>query len=274
MKKTISLEKKIKSYSAIATGILAISATAQGQIIYHDVNPDVTLTGNDSLVLDLNNDSIIDFTLQHIHYVSGTSIGEADVLKPNGKNKVLSSGSYLRVLNNNDRISKNDTVWGDAGLFLAKWSYQGNSYKYGHWTGGVTDKYAGFKFLKSGNWYYGWARFDVDSNALSFKIKDWAYNSKANTEIKAGEKASTIIENSDKNEYSVFLNKRTLIIKQQNNNSDFAQINIYNASGQEIKKANLSSNRTEIDLSNADPGLYIVRINSEKGSYSDKIILQ
>lgn len=275
MKKTATLEKKIRSYSAIATGILAISATAQGQIIYHDVNPDVTLTGNDSLELDINNDGIIDFTLYHGNSQSGANVVDGAMITPKDTNAVLMSGSsYLIALNNNDSISESDTVWGSYGYFLAKGIANGKPFEMGNWTGGITDKFAGFRFAKNGNWFYGWARFDVPADAKSIKIKDWGYNSVANSEIKAGQLPVSIIESDKNNEISVYLSNRKLIIEKKQDISEKVEITIYNASGKEVGMANLLDGKTEINLGDKVPGLYIIRINSEKGSSSYKIILQ
>jgi hypothetical protein len=274
MKKPLSLEKKIKAYSAIATGLLAISATAQGQIIYHDVNPDVTLTGNDSLDLDINNDGILDFTLYQFHYQSGTSFGDGNMIIPKDINNVLTSDTYLKLLNNNERISENDTVWGNNGTFLGKGFYSGSAFEYGNWKGGITDKFAGFRFSKNGNWYYGWARFDVAADAKSITIKDWAYNSYANSQIKASHEVSSIIDRDKNDGISVSLNNRTLTINQKEGISANINISIYNSAGQEIRKKNLINNQVEINLSDEVPGLYIMRIESEKGSSSHKIMLQ
>ena len=275
MKKSQSLEKKLRSYSAIATGILAISATAQGQIIYHDVNPDVTLTGNDSLNLDINTDGIIDFTLYHNNYVSGANQADGQELTPRDTNKILTSGSsYVRVLKNNDRISDKDTVWGSYGYFLVKGTLYGKPIEFGNWKGGITDKFAGFRFAKNGNWYYGWARLDVDSNGKSIKIKDWAYNSYANSQIKAGQQISAINEKDKNIDISFYVNNRTLFIELKKDISENTNIAVYNTSGQEIRKVKLANNKTEINLSDVAPGLYIMRIDSEKGSSSHKIILQ
>jgi len=274
MKKPQSLEKKIISYTAIATGLLAMGANTQGQIIYHDVNPDVTLTGSDSLNLDINNDGIIDFTLYHMHVVYGANVADVAMLTPKDTNKILSSGSYLQLLDLNDRISNNENVWGTSGTFIAKGMYSGAPFESGHWVGGVTDKFAGFRFAKNGNWYYGWARFDVAADAKSFKIKDWGYNSFANSPIKAGQQTSSINEGDKNHEISVYLNNKTLIIKQKKDISENVNIHIYNAAGQEIIKTNLVNNQAEINLIDTVPGLYIVRIDSQKGSSSHKIILQ
>jgi hypothetical protein len=275
MKKSQSLEKKIMSYSAIATGILAISATAQGQIIYHDVNPDVSLTGNDSLNLDINTDGIIDFTLYHTNYVSGSNQADVQVISARDTNKVLTSGSsYTRVLNNNDRISDKDTVWGSYGYFLLKGIYNSKPIEFGNWKGGITDKFAGFRFAKNGNWYYGWARFDVAKDAKSIKIKDWAYNSYANSQIKAGQQVSAINEKDKNNDISFYVSNKTLFIEQKKDISENTDISIYNTSGQEIRTVTLTYTKTEINLSDVAPGLYIMRIDSEKGRSSHKIILQ
>ena len=56
-----SLIKKIKNYSAAAGSVVA-ATSASGQIIYTDVNPDLTVSGNmHAYMLDLDNDANADF---------------------------------------------------------------------------------------------------------------------------------------------------------------------------------------------------------------------
>src|SRR6185436_19449645 len=61
--KNNSLSKKLASYTAIAVPFIAMSHHSEAQILYTDVNPDVTLNMCDTVALDLNNDGVMDFML-------------------------------------------------------------------------------------------------------------------------------------------------------------------------------------------------------------------
>ena len=62
--KKTTLSKKIKSYSALAGSIIAVGASADAQVVYMDVAPDVTVnTSGGFYNLDLNADGTTDFKL-------------------------------------------------------------------------------------------------------------------------------------------------------------------------------------------------------------------
>jgi len=61
---TKEFTSKLRAYSLAAGAIVTGITAAQAKIVYTDVDPDSTLSGNGSVYqLDLNNDNIIDFNI-------------------------------------------------------------------------------------------------------------------------------------------------------------------------------------------------------------------
>lgn len=187
MKKKL-LEKRLKSYSALAAGVLAAGGAANGQVVYTDVDPDsVADADGESYELDLNNDGTIDFTINRSR--TTTASGAVRIV-PQAGNEVLGATSYggayflPYALSNGDAINGDETLWNgtinSAYLTLAWYS------TYGYWAGGQTDKYLGLRIDVDGAMHYGWVRLDVAAGGGSFTLKDYAFVSNAGVGIEAG----------------------------------------------------------------------------------------
>ena len=74
MKKT-TLNKKLKSYSALAVSALAASSAANAQIIYTNIADTLLDASGETYSIDLNNDATIDFTIILIRKFEGSTIG-------------------------------------------------------------------------------------------------------------------------------------------------------------------------------------------------------
>ncbi len=61
----------------------------------------------------------------------------------------------------------------------------------GNWNG-ASNKYVPLQLNHNSQKFYGWARLDAATNAVSFTVKDYAYNSIPNQPIRAGEASCTI----------------------------------------------------------------------------------
>jgi hypothetical protein len=60
---------KLASYSTMAGAFIALSSSANGQVLYTDVNPDETYSENGEFYeLDLNEDGDIDFSIKVVNY--------------------------------------------------------------------------------------------------------------------------------------------------------------------------------------------------------------
>lgn len=211
--------KKIASYSAMASAFLFVHFTAEGQIIFTDVDPDETYNINgDEYALDLNNDGLTDFTLNVIDFtvpdlfytvVYGTlyfdGLIQDVLLVPISGNSVAgSSGSYVYpyALNSGDII--NGGLPFQSNSLQTMVSYLGiidypslgavyGFYSNGNWIG-VSDKYLGLKFQIGADTHYGWARLDCGADHHTFTIKDYAYNATPDASIIAGMIAEPNVE--------------------------------------------------------------------------------
>lgn len=162
---------------------------ANAQIVYTDVIPDSTSTG--SYNLDLNNDGTTDFLIAHT--TSGGACNHInDYLKispQNGSKCSVKKRAADEVISSSLSYSAADEqtmvayrwVRGPYGCVL---NFDGN------WDWAV-DGYLALELVVSGNSYYGWARLNTNG-AFSFTIKDYAFNSKPDSSILAGQTSCTI----------------------------------------------------------------------------------
>ena len=227
------------------------------QIIYTDI-PDATPNATHSL--DLNNDTVVDFTLQ---YGGGTStIGV--MCYPQNNNAYSGNfvnGTYLPwSLSTSNSICASLATWYDFNnpgtLALGT--------NIGHWIG-ASDKYLALKLIVGTNTYYGWVRIDILSNSASFTIKDYAYESTPNACIQSGQNNLDTIKYSNKKLISIFPNpfQDTTTI-QANSNLKNATLNMYNSYGKIVKQVNNLSGQT-ICLSRGtlSSGLYFIKLTEE-----------
>ena len=213
MKPSFLANEKIKNYSALAGAFLLGGISAEGAIVYTDVDPDETYTEHtDFYNLDLNNDGNVDFIVYVVDIstpgVFSTPSGATyaglfqDVLlfpapgNSAAASTVSSAFIYPYALSAGDVIDtglnfRSDSVQSMA-TYLAVVDFPAPGslymfYSFGNWQGGVEDKFLGLRFQSDGETYYGWARLDCGADHHSFTIKDYAYNSTPDEMIIAGE---------------------------------------------------------------------------------------
>jgi hypothetical protein len=267
--------KKLKSYSALAASF-AIASQADAQVVYTDINPDstVALDGN-FYNLDLNNDGTADFA---INVNIGTSLSYTSQqisVSPIGTNAVAGSsvGAYIYpfAMNSGDTVKPSLQFNLTPNQSMA--SYFGPSTSYGNWMN-VTDKYLGLKFSIGPAVHYGWARLDVTATADQFIIKDYAYNTIANAYILAGQTGVGIAEHSFNDIVSIYSAGKNITINFVKELPAGSEVNITNILGQKIYGSLLNSKENTINLSEANPGMYIVSVSGKNGVYTKKVYLK
>lgn len=197
------LLERLKKYS-LSAGALVAGTSASAQIMYTDITPDDTISGNGGTYnLDLNNDGTIDFNFS-ISSSSSSFMGiifssQSISVSPTGSNSILQDPSYYPYALNNGSAINNAGNWSTYGLLAQHLfiSYFGSTYNYsyGNWQG-ATDKYLGLRISVGGNTLYGWARLTVLSNS-AFIIHDYAVETTPNTPINAGQTTSTVLMQAD-----------------------------------------------------------------------------
>ena len=273
---TPTLNKKLKSYSALAGSIALMGTQADAQIIYTDINPDSTTNiGGNFYNLDLDNGGIFDFSF-NLNFGSATSYPAQQVaVTPAGSNGVPGDtvGAYVYPFAFNSGDTIKSTLQFNFGASQSMASYFGSGYSYGNFLG-QTDKFIGLQFYIGTNLHYGWARFDVDATASQFTIKDYAYNSVPNAYILAGEMPVGITENTLNNNASIYSSDKNIIIKFLSDELIQAYVKITNALGQEMHCASIGNKETSIDMTKEKTGIYFVTISQEGIVYTKKVYIR
>ena len=177
---------------------------ADGQIIYTDVNPDLTLNTNNAVYnLDLNKDGVTDFTINCKFTTSinngctGSHIDKAIKITPASGNAVAVFNGDPSKLTSCDQVNATSTYQINQNQILANDRWQcklingdqmWKELKSGNWMANASDKFLGLKIKVGVSTYYGWARLDVSSDAGSFTIKEYGCNNIPDAMITAGGK--------------------------------------------------------------------------------------
>jgi Secretion system C-terminal sorting domain len=290
-----TLLKKLKSYSALTGSLLAAAAAADGQIIYTDINPDITLnTDGAAYNLDLNNDGVSDYKI----FVRLGAKGKGALMLPNYTSSIKQynaiGGSLQKNAFNgyygNPYAYSLDKKIGPSGKFFdfrdLLFQYKGHTYffyanlaytysgnNYGNWFN-ASDMYMPLRVTtKDGN-FYGWLRCDVSSNGRSITLKDYAYNSVADSALLAGEGVVTGIKNISDAHIKAFAHDRVLNVLIQNEPVNHASLELRNMLGEVVKKQEISAATTRTDISDLATGIYEATIENNGKFFTAKISVQ
>ena len=209
-----------------------------------------------------------EFAVQH-YYATDPSAASFFACMAEGSEVVSTNASYNA---NVDLLSEN-TVIGASSTFFG--SGDGSPYfnvllstEYTTWL----DKtgYVGFKFKHNSNTHYGWAKLKV--TAAEITIYGYAYQSTANTQIKAGDKGvtsstETIADNLSFDFYPNPAHNYLII----NSVSSVRNVIITDISGKEIGKYEVADN-TLVDISSLEKGVYFIRLDSTNKQVIKKFV--
>ena len=279
------LQTKLSTFIILT---MLISASANAQIIYTDVNPDVTINTNGGVyALDLNNDGITDFNITFSTALYAGQTNKYITITPLGANKVGNNLSYPypSALSLNTLIDNSSFEWlstANQSLISRIWFIpppRGGSPLWqtrGNWNG-ASDKYVPLQLDVSSQKYYGWARLDAATNAMSFTVKDYAYNSIPNQSILAGEPIATgINENSFAASINLFPNPANnhLSIALGSNNKK-VEVAIADITGKIVYTTTIvETDKVEVNTNEFAEGIYIVKIQSGEFISTKKLIIK
>lgn len=276
--KTSTLNKKLKSYSALAGTLVAAANTANAQVVYTDVIPDATVTTGGTYDLDLNNDGTADFQflLQHgtYTYMSFPIQYDLGVLQPAAGNAIDTLGgganAHAAGVAINSSLGFEDDA--SAAYQLLGVNIPVVAYSSGNFIG-QTDKYLGLRFQITGVDHYGWARIDMNATATSITIKDYAYDATAGASILTGATSTGINESAVlANAVSVFSNANTISVN-MNNAKPEGMITVTNALGQEISKTSVTAAQMSIPMNNVTAGVYFVTVSQGNAKFTKKVMI-
>ncbi|KUJ62220.1 beta-glucosidase [Flavobacteriaceae bacterium CRH] len=213
---------------------------------------------------------------------SGGRIQQYDVTNGGGNNQrwkfvpdgsgnfyiiVKSTGMYLATENN----STADGIKVQQKTFAAS-----NEFK---WT--VTSLGGGYYKIINAN---SGKSLDVEnvSTANGANIQVWAYTGNLNqqwqlVQVESTAKKVGVAEPVNALDFSLYINATNDYLKINTPNSGSGHVEIYSASGQSVLKRTVDfvhGNEAEIEISKLPKGLYVVKVNDSKRSYSKKVLKQ
>ena len=174
-------------YSGMATAFLALAPSAKGQVVYVDIDPDVTLY-HANYNLDLDADGTIDFILTHFHVMtttSGTSGSTSSAFSQRAGVQIPSGNAVVgsimpSLLGSGDPIAPGSDLITDGFAVLANGEYPDNCAWYGQ------SGFLGCRFVGSdGMDHYGWVELSVPS-MYQLIVKSYGYDAESGKAITAG----------------------------------------------------------------------------------------
>lgn len=265
-------KKKLQNYFATAAA-LAAGTAAHGQYQYTDI---VDTTFSDaSFDIDLDGDTIVDFTIEHV--LAGGQQGNVNALliQPGDSlegNLVMGAPTnnfhYVdRVLPGTviDASQTFDGIGGNFSVGYLAFEVDGVAYPNSNWAGPKTDGYLGLRIVKNDTAHYGWLRMDVADSTKSVTIKDWSFNTTPDSNHVAGFELLSIAE-------TVLRDLKVQHTHDQLTVSTGTPVGleVTNAIGQIVAQS-VTQKRHNIPTTSWKSGMYIVRIKGDNWFHNLKI---
>lgn len=248
---------------------------AKGQVVYTDLNPDVTITTvPDSVAIDFNNDAVNDYVIKRFNW-GGNTANPAVIMPPAMNNAIMGTMGavlpYVSALTAGTTIDGAATTWivydgSDTQVlkFGLASTYSGGTY--GNFNDGV-DHFIGCKFMIGSNTHYGWVRVQCVSGGSSATIKDYAYQSTPATAITAGQGAG--INNTATIESNIYAFNKMVNVNLKNETT--GSIKIYNAMGELVTNQAIDGTNNRIDMQSHANGVYMIVVETSNGSITKKV---
>ncbi len=279
---------RLIQYSAFSACFLALQQNARAQAVYSDIDPDIVLDENwESFGLDMNNDGIIDFGFLNrsfnflTYYSNYSSRFEALYVGPQSPLNEIAALTHVISPSYGGftvyfpfAIVSNETI--DDGLGFHNNGYQTLAYRYatpdgfyfpygGLWYPEVLDHFLGVRFIDTANClHYGWIRCDVKEDGRVLVIKDYAYETKCETGIAAGDiigDTSVSISEIPPLNGNIYSNGCDVFI-QLYDIPNQCKVHIIDINGQEIYTSTIYSSTTSVCMINKPVGIYFVELFS------------
>ena len=284
----------LKKLSTLIVTAMMFSASANAQIVYTDVIPDIVKTCSlpgtgicsemDSI--DLNNDGIFDLQLslqtKNIARPNGLRSGFVKVSPLHGSAIATnSSGPLYRNLNDVINSGGSWSTTADQILISRSITNTGGTLVTGNWTA-ATDEFLGLTLVSGSQSYYCWVRLNVSvvisgSTSATFTLKDYAYNSIPNQAILAGQTTATgIIENSFASSINLFPNPATnhLTVALGSNNKK-VEVTIADITGKVIYTTIATdTQKVEVNTKDFAEGIYTVQIQTADFIATKRLVVE
>lgn len=280
-----TLKNRLSRYSAIAAGTAVAAGSAQAQVVYTDVSPDVTLsTPGTSYIINMDGTGPAEFVVFQATYSAMSadfnSISVYGSATASIAQSVYSMGTLSLTVDvaiafgyGSQIASSAFSSSGGGGVLgaAASFTYYGYpfSLSFGNFLG--TTSFAGVRFDAGGNTYYGWVRLSSSADATSVTIHDFAYMNLPDTPIDAGDMLSV---SDNMLEHISVLNYNNTIDINFADVTGAKNVEVLNVIGQPVLQEQFNGSTAIIQLDDLSTGVYVVNIKHEVGNIAKKIYVR
>lgn len=287
---------KLKAYSLLSGSFLVSHNSATPQVIYTDIEPDTVFDESyEGAYFDIDNNGEFDFTVVNYSWTFTTYsydvINRQDILagpfiSANAIAGILISyyGAGIRYFPyaiEKGELIKEDLDWQTAGIqIMGLRDYVGDGthqclacYWYGENYSERIDHYLGLRFIGDDEKdHYGWMRCDVLDEGRVLVVKDYAYETKPDRYIIAGDTigATDISESNDliANIYSFGSTIYISTGKQPVN----TYVRVIDLLGKEVYNSQINEIDPKINLDVSD-GYYVVELKESEKRLTKKLFI-
>jgi len=256
-----------------------VCCTTNAQIIYTDINPDITTTiSNDPpnsatniVSIDFNGDNTEEYNFRWDDIVDNwfmhMTFGTNNKLNLKGTNTNPFGARYIDPMILGTAINSS-LNWGDSFPDPLIGDNSDPNFQ------SLGDSYVGCKFKIGNNTYYGWVRVSFDNNK-TLTIKDYAYQSAPNTPINAGEGTVGINDIEFNKYFKVYPNPaQDEIVFESDKTIQINSLSILSLSGQTLLLEKNITLKKVIDITSLNSGVYLIQIESDNSKWNKKIIVK
>ncbi|OYT17471.1 MAG: hypothetical protein B7C24_02285 [Bacteroidetes bacterium 4572_77] len=265
---------KMKTNLALVFFLL-FSQIAYSQVIYTDVDPDVTIDNFlNGYGIDFDHNNKIDL---HVSMLDNVGVWVMMLIPDSDADhtSVIYDGEEASILEEGDVIASSSNWYqlgqGWGGLLYGYWENDG---EYGNWIGAQEDKYLGIQFEIDENFYYGWIYLSTEVFAydqMQFTIQAFAYESQVGEPIIAGDMGNVGLEDNLSEKSCIYPNPTRKAIY-LDRFSEIERIQVYNGLGVLLMEHNNDSK--ELDISVFEKGNYFLKIFTKDRVFVEKVIKQ
>lgn len=295
--KNLKSNNRLLQYSTFAVSFLLIKE-ADAEAVYTDIDPDTVIDNHLEIVrIDIDDNGTFDFAFlkfagvgytywssdylyfYYLHaapqYLNNAIAGLKSVISPSYGGFTL---YYPYAFLSNELIDENLDFHNDfyqviAGRIVLDGVTITNR---GNWTPEKTNNYFGVRFLgEDGCNHYGWIRCDAKDSGDTLIIKDYAYETKCDVGILAGDKIgdTTTVGFSEINtlDATVYSFENTIYINLNELDGE-VKVSVYDIAGREIYSNSVQEKFSNFVL-NQPANFYFIKLTSNKKELIKKIYI-
>ena len=287
-----SRKNTLLHYASMAACVLS-AKTLAAQAVYTDLDPDVVVEMDPEILnIDMNGDGVLDFAFMNEIYTIFTFDSEPQSYREriwagpkNPDNAVAGSvrlyGSaesnyyytYFPFALPNGFLINELLTFQNAGYQRMAFATSNGTHHLlegGNWYPEINDHYLGVRFLDTlGCNHYGWIRCDVMEEGRVLVVKDYAYETKCDTPILAGDTIgdTTVIVDIETpiiDHFLIWSSGFTIHILTDKMDQP-AYCAVVNSTGQLVHEGMIDQIHSEINLNHPSTGIYFVKLVDRNG---------